>query len=74
MKYLSVLFLTLLTGCSSTVSRPPKSCYLLTLNFNGVNSKQILCTNKPLKESYNFKKLPPNVDKDGFNDLRLLFK
>lgn len=52
MKNLVLLSLVCLYGCTS---KPPKSCYELTLSFNGVNSKQILCTDKPLKESYNFK-------------------
>ena len=44
----------IITGCGA---KPPKTCYELHLEFNGVDSKQILCTDKPLKESYNFKKL-----------------
>ena len=43
-----------ITGCGA---KPPKTCYELRLEFNGVNSKQILCTSKPLKESYSFRKL-----------------
>lgn len=53
MKYLIPIIL-LLSGCSIPKDQ---TCYELTLNFTGVNSKQILCTNKPLKESYNFRKL-----------------
>ena len=49
-----VAFATVTTGCGA---RPPKTCYELHLEFNGVNSKQILCTSKPLKESYSFRKL-----------------
>lgn len=56
MKRLVLLILIVISGCSKT-AKPPKTCYELTLSFTGVNSKQIVCTNKPLKESYHFRKL-----------------
>lgn len=56
MKSLIIGLLVILSGCSKT-AKPPKTCYELTLSFSGVNSKQILCTNKPLKQSYHFRKL-----------------
>ena len=56
MKLYTIFILVMLSGCTNT-AKPPKSCYELTLSFTGVNSKQIVCTNKPLKESYNFRKL-----------------
>ena len=49
-----IAFAIIITGCGAN---PPKTCYELRLEFNGVNSKQILCTTKPLKESYSFRKL-----------------
>ena len=54
MKFVLVTITLMLTGCGA---KPPKTCYELHLEFNDVDSKQILCTDKPLKESYNFKKL-----------------
>lgn len=54
MKFVLVTITLMLTGCGA---KPPKTCYELHLEFNGVNSKQILCTSKPLKESYSFRKL-----------------
>lgn len=50
-----VLLTLVVTGCGA---KPPKTCYELTLTFSGVNSKQTLCTDRPLKESYNFRQLP----------------
>ena len=49
-----VAFATVTTGCGA---KPPKTCYELRLEFNGVDSKQILCTTKTLKESYSFRKV-----------------
>ena len=54
MKYIFVAFTLILSGCSA---KPPKTCYELTLTFEGVTSKQIVCSRKPLKESYNFRKI-----------------
>lgn len=54
MKSVLVAIVLVLTGCGA---KPPKTCYELTLNFSGVNSKQILCSDKPLKESYHFRKI-----------------
>lgn len=54
MKALLVIVTLMVTGCGA---KPPKTCYELTLTFSGVTSKQILCTDKPLKESYNFRKI-----------------
>ncbi len=56
MKKILITILILLSGCSKT-AKPPKTCYELILSFTGVNSKQILCTTKPLKDSYHFRKL-----------------
>lgn len=54
-KLYSILLITLIvTGCAA---KPPKTCYELRLEFTGVNSKQILCTDKPLTESYNFRRV-----------------
>ena len=55
---LSLLFIIfLLVACTSLTLKSEKTCYELILNFTGVNSKQILCTTKLLKESYNFRKI-----------------
>ncbi len=54
-KSLVVVLTLLITGCAA---KPPKTCYELTLTFDGVHSKQILYTDQTLKESYNFRKLP----------------
>lgn len=54
MKNFILILLVCLYGCKS---KAPKSCYELTLSFTGVNSKQIVCTDKPLKESYYFRKI-----------------
>mgnify|MGYP003412713162 CR=1 FL=1 len=50
-----VVVALLVTGCAA---KPPKTCYELTLTFDEVHSKQVLCTDRELKESYNFRKLP----------------
>ena len=50
-KSLVVVLTLLITGCAA---KPPKTCYELTLTFDGVHSKQILYTDQTLKESYNF--------------------
>lgn len=50
-----VVLTLLITGCAA---KPPKTYYELTLTFEGVHSKQILCTDQELRESYNFRKLP----------------
>ena len=50
-----VVVALLVTGCAA---KPPKTCYELTLTFDEVHSKQVLCTERELKESYNFRKLP----------------
>ena len=53
MKFLTTLWCIISLNCT-----PHKlNCYELTLSFNGVTSKQKLCTDKPLNESFNFKKL-----------------
>lgn len=52
-----IAFALIITGCKAETPKTPKTCYELRLEFNGVNSKQILCTTKPLKESYSFRKL-----------------
>lgn len=49
-----VAFAIIITGCGA---KPPKTCYELRLELSGVDSKQTLSTNKPLKESYGFRKL-----------------
>ena len=49
-----VAFATVTTGCGA---RPPKTCHELRSEFTGVSSKQILFTDKPLKESYSFRKI-----------------
>lgn len=49
-----VVVALLVTGCAA---KPPKTCYELTLTFDGVHSNQVLCTDRELKESYNFRKL-----------------
>ena len=54
MKFVLVTITLMLTGCGA---KPPKTCYELRLELSCVDSKQTLCTNKPLKESYSFRKL-----------------
>ena len=49
-----VAFAIVITGYGA---KPPKTCRKLRLEFTGVSSKQILFTDKPLKESYSFRKI-----------------
>lgn len=55
MKFVLVTITLMLTGCGA---KPPKTCYELRSEFTGVSSKQIICTDNPLKESYSFRKIP----------------
>lgn len=57
MKYTLIPLLMILCGCSTPLVKHPKTCYELKLNFTDVNSKQIVCTTKPLNESYNFTRI-----------------
>ncbi len=52
-KVLIVLFsLLVLSGCKT--KKEDTKCYVLQLSFIGVNSKQIVCTDKPLEDAYSF--------------------
>lgn len=49
-----VAFAIVITGYGA---KPPKTCRKLRLEPTSMRSKQIILTDKPLKESYSFRKI-----------------
>lgn len=50
MKFVLTLVTIVTLICTGCASRPPKTCYEMTVTFNGT-SKQVICTNQPQHES-----------------------
>lgn len=57
MKFVLTLVTVVTLMCTGCASRPPKTCYEMTITLPGGTSKQVICTNIPQTETANMRRI-----------------